>query len=84
MRLSIIEPATVIKWGRGLLYIVIFISFLIVYGRWNDPTTYTFLGSVLCLIIPMLFFLKDEQQENQTALKRVYRPNHIGFLNLAY
>jgi hypothetical protein len=54
-----------IKWGRRTLYVVLFIAFLIVYGRWDVPFTYTFLGSVLCLVIPLLFFLKDENWEDE-------------------
>ncbi|MHC4737069.1 MAG: hypothetical protein ACYTDW_21865 [Planctomycetota bacterium] len=58
--LSTMGPKTVITWGRRSLYVVLFISFLIVYGNFHNPITFTFLGSMLCLIIPILFFLKDE------------------------
>lgn len=49
-----------IKWGRRLLYLLLFISFFVVYGSLGDPITYTFLGSMICLVIPVLFFLKDD------------------------
>lgn len=57
------EPEIAIKWGERLLYVVLFISLLVVFGRFDRIVTYTFLGSVLCLILPVLFFLKDEDTE---------------------
>ena len=60
LRLSAMGPQTVIRWGRRLIYVVLFISFLIVYGNFHNPITFTFLGSIVCLIIPVLFLLKDE------------------------
>jgi len=58
-------PQTVIQWGRRLLYVMLFISFVMVYGSWDKPWTYTFLGSILCLIIPLLFFLQDDKWEEE-------------------
>lgn len=65
MRLSNAGPELALKWGRRTLYLVLFISLFIVYGSLNEPITFTFLGSVLCLIIPLLFFLKDENWQEE-------------------
>ena len=52
-----------IRWGTRLLYVVLFITFLVVCGNWGVPYTYIFLGSVMCLILPVLFFLNDDLEE---------------------
>ena len=65
MRFSAMGPDDVIKWGRRVLYVVLFISLLVVYGSFDNPITYTFLGSIVCLIIPVLFLLKDENWEEE-------------------
>jgi len=57
---SIHETEIILKWGVRLLYLQIFLSVLVVSGQWWNITTYTFLGSVLCLTLSALFFLKDE------------------------
>lgn len=60
MRVSALGPEKIIKLGRWLIYVLLFISFLVVYGSFHIPITYTFLGSIVCLIIPVLFLLKEE------------------------
>ena len=52
-----------IRWGTRLLYVVLFISFLVACGNWGVPITYIFLGAVVCLILPVLFFLNDDLEE---------------------
>jgi len=61
-------PQEIIKWGRRTLYLVLFISLMMVYGSLDKPITYTFLGSIICLILPVLFLLKDENwtEEDET------------------
>ena len=56
-------PELAIKWGRRLVYVVLFITFLIAYGSFHHAFTYTFIGSILCLMFTLLFFLKDENWE---------------------
>lgn len=58
------RPITVIRWGVRSLYVLLFLSCMVVMGRWHLPITFTFLGSVFCLIIPVLFLLKDENWED--------------------
>ena len=53
----------VIRWGTRLLYVMLFISFLVACGNWSVPITYIFLGAVVCLILPVLFFLNDDLEE---------------------
>jgi hypothetical protein len=60
VRLSAMGPEEIIKWGRRLIYVLLFIALFVVYGSFHLPYTYTFLGSIVCLIIPVLFCLKDE------------------------
>ena len=69
MRLSAMGPEIVIRWGRRLLYVILFISLLVAYGNWDSPRTYTFLGSVLCIIMPLLFFLQDDKWEEEVPLE---------------
>ena len=54
-------PLTVIKWANRALYLLMFISLMIVMNQWQFTITYTFLGSVLCLIMPILFLDKLER-----------------------
>lgn len=68
MRFPSMGPQTVIKWGRRTLYLVLFISFLVVFGNFDKPYTYTFLGSIIALIIPLLFSLRDEDLEEEDDL----------------
>jgi hypothetical protein len=51
-------PLTVIKWANRALYLLLFISLIVVMGKWHLSITYTFLASVFCFILPILF-LKD-------------------------
>lgn len=57
------QAITVIRWGRRSLYVLLFLSCMVVMGRWTLPITYTFLGSVFSLILPVLFSLTDEDLE---------------------
>lgn len=52
-----------IRWGTRLLYVMLFISFLVACGYWSVLNTYLFIGSVVCLILPALFFLNDDLEE---------------------
>ena len=61
MRLSNVGPRTIVKWARRSLYVLLFISFIVVYGKWHAPITYTFLGAILSLILPLLFSRLDEE-----------------------
>lgn len=65
MRLSSMGPVTIIKWGQRLLYVMLFLSLLIVFGNFDKPYTITFLGSVFALIVPVLFLLKEEEQQGE-------------------
>lgn len=58
-------PLDIIKWGDRLLYLILFISCMVVMGYWHVPMTYAFLGAVFALILPMLFY-KDADNEEKT------------------
>jgi len=68
LRFPAMGPEIAIRWGRRVLYVVLFISLVIVYGNFTNPLSYTFLGSILCLILPVLFFLKDENWTEKDEL----------------
>ena len=52
-----------IRWGTRLLYVMLFISFLVACGYWGVLITYLFLGAIVCLVLPVLFFLNDDLEE---------------------
>jgi hypothetical protein len=49
-----------------LVYVALFIAFFVVFGRLEDPRTYLFLGSLFCLIVPALFYLRDDKWPEPT------------------
>ena len=58
-----IGPLEILCWGKRLLLIIFFISFFVVYGYFHVPITYTFLGSIVCLIVPAYLYLDEEIKE---------------------
>ena len=59
MHLSNDEALEIFKWGDRLLYLLLFISCMVTMGYWHTIITYTFLASVFCLILPLLFYKDD-------------------------
>lgn len=55
MHLSTIGPLAAIRWGERAIYVMLFISFLVVFGQFDKIRTWLFLGAVLCLALPVLF-----------------------------
>jgi hypothetical protein len=55
MHLSISEPLDVIKWGYRFLYLLLFVSLMVVMGYWQSSVTIPFLGAVLALLLPLIF-----------------------------
>ena len=64
-------PATMIRWGVRSLYVLLFLSCMVVMGRWHLPITYTFLGSVFCLILPTLFLPEVERYPKELTIETV-------------
>ena len=58
------RPIEVLRWGRRSLYVLLFISCMVVMGRWHLPISIAFLGSVFALILPVLFSLTDADLES--------------------
>ena len=60
----------ILKWGQRLLLGMLFLSFFIAYGYFHVLITYTFLDSMVCLIIPAYIFfeleIKDMEEEIET------------------
>jgi len=50
-----------IKWGIRSLYVLLFLSCMVVMGRWHLPISIAFLGSVFSLILPILFLPEIER-----------------------
>ena len=59
------QALAVIRWGVRSLYVLLFISCMVVMGRWHQPITIAFLGSVFALILPVLFTFNDEDLEER-------------------
>ena len=49
------RPLEIITWGYRLLWVLLFISLIVVMGYWHTIITYTFLAAVLALLLPVLF-----------------------------
>ena len=64
---SIDRPIEIFKWGDRALYLMLFISCMVVMGYWHVPITFTFLGSVFCLILPLLFHKEEAEEEREVA-----------------
>ena len=54
----------VIRWGVRSLFVLLFISCMVVMGRWHEPITIAFLGSVFALILPVIFTINDADIED--------------------
>lgn len=54
--------ASLIRWGTRLLYVALFIALLVACGQWGNIRTWLFVGSVVCLDIPLLMLLKAFEQ----------------------
>ena len=74
MRFSITEPEMIIKLGSFLLYVLLFISLTVVYGHFDKPFTFPFLGAIFALVIPVLFLLKDEEEDKLQFQTPVFWP----------
>lgn len=67
MRLSTMGPMMAIRWGRRLVYVLLFIALVVIFGNLDDPRTYLFLGSLFLLTLPILFALRDDKWEETDA-----------------
>ena len=56
------QALRIFKWGNRALYLMLFISWMVVMGYWHVTITFTFLGSVSALIISQLFH-KEKKKE---------------------
>ena len=57
------RPLRLIRWGVRSLYVLLFLSCMVVMGRWEQPLSIAFLGSVFALILPVLFSFNDAELE---------------------
>ena len=55
INLSTDRPEIIIAWAERSLYVMLFIAFLVVMGQFHVFITYTYLASVFCLVLPVLF-----------------------------
>lgn len=60
-----LQAKAIIKLGKFGLYVLLFISFVVIYGHFDDVRTIPFIGAVVALIISVLLFLKDEEPEKK-------------------
>ena len=50
MHNSIDRPLVILRWGHRALYVLLFISLMVVMGYWYLPFTFAFLGAVGALL----------------------------------
>ena len=55
-------PLEIIKWGRRLVYVSLFIAFSVAYAMLPDPKTFLFMAGVAILAIIGLFVLNDKEK----------------------
>ena len=69
------EPLTLIKWGDRFLWVLLFISLMVVMGYWHTIITFTFLGSVMVLFYIALIwrnYIIEKQEIVKTNLRDMY------------
>lgn len=57
---SIDRPEVAIKWGVRSLYLVLFLSLMIVLNLWEFPITLPYIGAIVSLILTALFVVNNE------------------------
>ena len=57
----------VIKWGKRLLYFLLFLPLVLVMGYWHTIITYTFLGSMVLFVGSAIMFFEAEEREREVA-----------------
>ena len=57
------------RWGIRSLYVLLFLSCMVVMGRWHLPISIVFLGSVFSLILPILFTPEIERYPKVLTLE---------------
>ena len=66
------RPLRLIKWGVRSLYVLLFLSCMVVMGRWEQPLSIAFLGSVFALILPVIFTINDADLEELRLEQQVH------------
>ena len=72
---NVAQIETLIKWGDRFLWVLLFISLVIVMGYFQTIITYTFLGSILCMFyIAMIWrkYIIEKQEIAKTNLYNMY------------
>ena len=72
---SIFEPLDIIKWGDRFLYVLLFISLMVVMGYFHTIITFTFLGSVMVMFYIALIwrnYVIEKQEIAKTNLRDMY------------
>jgi len=75
MRLSISEPLTLIKWGDRFLWLLLFISLMVVMGYFHTIITFTFLGSIMSMFYIAVIWRKyiiEKQEIAKTNLRDMF------------
>lgn len=69
------EPLTLIKWGDRFLWVLLFISLMVVMGYFHTIITFTFLGSIMVLFYIALIwrnYIIEKQEIVKTNLHDMY------------
>ena len=63
------KPVEILKWGHGALYVLLFISLMVVMGYWHIPLTFAFIGAVGSLVyVGFIWTNKEEDEEELTDM----------------
>jgi len=73
-----IDPELLLKWSTRLLWVLLFISLMVVMGYFHVIITYTFLASVFFCILPALF-RKDEEEREDTETNQIDYTMYFGY-----
>ena len=72
---AISEPLDIIRWGDRFLWVLLFISLMVVMGYFHTIITFTFLGSIMSLFYIALIwrnYVIEKQEIAKTNLHDMY------------
>ena len=58
------RPLVILKWGHRALFVLLFISLMVVMGYWHVPFTFAFLGAIGALLYVGFVWTNKEDLES--------------------
>ena len=62
----------ILRWCARLVYVQLFIAMMVIMGYWHEPSSYTFVMSVLFLAYPVLKLIEFDDEEDTIDILQVY------------